>query len=129
MATQRERQEFLWRPNDNSSTTNLRYDLEASKWMSAIKSNEIKANSYRTPAQVFGFIGLIIGFIFGVLYLILSGISELFKTEPKMYNPEDNTISWEGIRKLNKEADENLVTSEEEANEIFGDPNIETIVV
>ncbi|WP_156888604.1 hypothetical protein [Christiangramia echinicola] len=33
---------FTWRPNDNSSLTNLRYNLEATKWVSAVKSAETK---------------------------------------------------------------------------------------
>lgn len=29
---------FKWRPNDNSSQTNLRYDLEAEKWIKAVNN-------------------------------------------------------------------------------------------
>ena len=33
---------FNWRPNDNGSLTNLRYGLEAEKWVGAVKSAETK---------------------------------------------------------------------------------------
>lgn len=38
---------YNWRPNDNSSQTNLRYDLEAEKWVKSIRSAKLK---YKRPS-------------------------------------------------------------------------------
>jgi len=42
MPTQSDRQNYQWRPNDNSVQTNLRYDLEAEHWTRAFKSAQMK---------------------------------------------------------------------------------------
>ena len=36
--------DFSWRPNDNSSLTNHRYDLEAEKWVKSVRSAKIRYN-------------------------------------------------------------------------------------
>ena len=33
---------FQWRPNDNGALTNLRYNLEASKWVQAVRSAKLR---------------------------------------------------------------------------------------
>lgn len=69
MATQRERQNFNWRPNDNSSTTLTRYDQEAEHWVRAFKNAESKTK--RTSInETFGFIGIVFSLIFSILTLI-----------------------------------------------------------
>lgn len=34
-----DRDNFQWRPNDKSTTTQTRYDLEAKNWLMAMRSN------------------------------------------------------------------------------------------
>ena len=50
---------FIWRPNDNSSLTNMRYNLEASKWVEAVNSAEKRLPAGNYGADL-GFIGALI---------------------------------------------------------------------
>lgn len=68
MATQGERQDFKWRPNDNSSTTLTRYDQEAEHWYRAFKNAERK-NRPVDFQSVFTFIGLIFSLISSLIVL------------------------------------------------------------
>ncbi|MUP45393.1 hypothetical protein E0K83_06495 [Gramella sp. BOM4] len=49
---------FQWRPNDNGSLTNLRYDLEAEKWIQSVRRAETKL-SRRSIKHVKGDLGII----------------------------------------------------------------------
>lgn len=69
MPTQGERQKFLWRPNDNSSTTLTRYDLEAEHWVRAFKSAEMKSKPADLGA-IFGVIGMVISLIINIIWII-----------------------------------------------------------
>lgn len=69
-------EEFNWRPNDNSATTNLRYTLEAEKWVNAVSSAQRKARPGSSSGG-FAFIGLLIQLVFCVSLLILLGILKL----------------------------------------------------
>ena len=62
------RDNFQWRPNDNSVKTNLRYDLEAAHWVKAFTNANTKTASL---LEVLGTIGLIISFIFTAVLLIV----------------------------------------------------------
>ncbi|WP_456442085.1 hypothetical protein [Psychroserpens sp.] len=70
MATQGDRQEFLWRPNDNSVTTRTRYDLEAEHWYKSFKSAEMKHKKV-SLGETLDVIGLVISLIGSLLALIL----------------------------------------------------------
>jgi hypothetical protein len=78
MPTQGERQNFLWRPNDNSSTTLARYDQEAEHWYRAFKNAESKNRpvDYR---GAFNAIGLIITFVVLVVGLAVMLIVKAIK--------------------------------------------------
>lgn len=78
MATQGERQDFLWRPNDNSVTTKTRYDLEAEHWVRAFKSAERKhrPSSIRADLSV---IGLFIQLAFSLITLVVVSIIDFIK--------------------------------------------------
>jgi hypothetical protein len=69
MPTQGQRQNFQWRPNDNSSTTKLRYQLEAEHWVNAIKSTTSKTTA--TLSETLGVIGLCISFIINLISLVV----------------------------------------------------------
>jgi hypothetical protein len=78
MPTQGERQNYKWRPNDNSSTTRLRYDLEAEHWYKSFKSAELKHKPTSISAS-FGVIGLFIQLTFTLLTLLVLGLIQLVK--------------------------------------------------
>lgn len=76
MASQGERQNYVWRPNDNSSTIRLRYDLEAEHWVRAVNSAQEKAKPMNVGAA-FGTIGLVIQLIYNIIWLLVYGIKSL----------------------------------------------------
>ncbi|MGV6831290.1 MAG: hypothetical protein ACWA5P_07000 [bacterium] len=78
MATQGQRQDFLWRPNDNSVTTRTRYDLEAEHWYRSFKAAERKHRP-RNIKEDLGVIGLIFQLVFSLIALIVLSIVELVK--------------------------------------------------
>lgn len=67
---------FKWRPNDNSSKTNLRYTLEAEKWVNAVSSAQRKAQP-RSISRDFAFIGMLLELVFSVVLLLLLGLLQL----------------------------------------------------
>jgi len=71
------RDNFVWRPNDNSATTNLRYSLEAEKWTEAFRS----ANSKSTTSfsEAIGVVGLIISICVNLIFLVLICITDFVK--------------------------------------------------
>jgi DNA segregation ATPase FtsK/SpoIIIE-like protein len=79
MPTQGERQNFLWRPNDNSATTLTRYSLEAEHWTKAFKSANASYNQPVSFSESFGLIGLLLGLVSSLLILIVLVISNVFK--------------------------------------------------
>jgi hypothetical protein len=87
---------YQWRPNDNGSITNHRYDLEAEKWVDSIN----KATSKAKPtdwASDFGIIGttisLILSLIFMILCLPIFFIKEVVGFNIKIF-PGDEPTGW-----------------------------------
>ncbi|WP_411894275.1 hypothetical protein [Winogradskyella sp. A2] len=76
MPSQRERQEFLWRPNDNSVTTRTRYDLEAEHWVRAFKSATRPKATFTGSMSV---IGLIFSLIFSILNVLVLVVINFIK--------------------------------------------------
>jgi hypothetical protein len=76
MPTQGERQDFLWRPNDNSSTTLARYDQEAEHWTRAFK-NAASKNKPTDYSGIFGVVGLVLNLFCNLIWLIVYGIGSL----------------------------------------------------
>lgn len=62
--------DFRWRPNDNSVTTNLRYDLEAEHWVKSYKS-ALEKNKPANFTKDLAVIGLIISLVFNIIWFIL----------------------------------------------------------
>ncbi len=50
---------FSWRPNDNGPLTNLRYDLEASKWVNSVNKAQNRLPSGNIAGDL-GFIGAVL---------------------------------------------------------------------
>ena len=69
---------FKWRPNDNSAQTNLRYTLEAEKWVNAVSSAQRKARP-RSISGDLAFISMVFQLVFSVSLLILLGLLHLVK--------------------------------------------------
>ena len=79
MPTQADRdRQFIWRPNDNSVKTRLRYDLEAEHWYKSFKSAELK-HKKTSLGDAFGVIGLIVSLVGSLIVLILLSLIELVK--------------------------------------------------
>lgn len=77
------KKEFLWRENDQSPRTNLKFELEASHWLSAIKNSTPSPTP--TFSQVSGFIGLLLSFTFNILHFVILSIIELVKWIRKVW--------------------------------------------
>ena len=71
------RDNFQWRPNDNSVTTNLRYDLEAKHWTRAFKSASMKSST--SSAESFMVIGLVISMLANIVLFILICIEDVIR--------------------------------------------------
>lgn len=78
MASQGERKEFLHRPNDESVTTRLRYDLEADHWYRSFKSAQMKHKKVSLNETI-GVISLVISLVGSIIILVLLSLKELFK--------------------------------------------------
>ena len=76
MATDRDN--YQWRPNDNSSTTRLRYDLEAEHWVRSFKSAQMKQQSV-SVGEFFSVIGMVISLIASIMMLIVVLLVDLYK--------------------------------------------------
>tara|TARA_R110000796_G_scaffold192618_1_gene309260 strand:+ start:976 stop:1338 length:363 start_codon:yes stop_codon:yes gene_type:complete len=77
MATQGERQNYNWRPNDNSSTTLTRYSLEAEHWTKAFRSAAVN-NRPADFSGTLGTVGLVLQLVINLIWLIFYGIGSLF---------------------------------------------------
>jgi len=106
MSTQ-DRNNFQWRPNDNSVTTNLRYDLEMNHWLRSLKSSTVSSTfNFHSSIAV---IGLIISLALNLILFILLCLSDLIvwmvngivKTKKKEHKPKGPpTLSKERLDKM-----------------------------
>lgn len=77
MPSQAEREaKFIWRPNDNSSTTLTRYSQEAEHWTRAFRDAERKQLSFKADLNV---IGLFVNLVFSLLTVLVLGLIQLVK--------------------------------------------------
>jgi|DEB0MinimDraft_12_1074336.scaffolds.fasta_scaffold00020_18 hypothetical protein len=108
MPTQGERQNYQWRPNDNSVTTKMRYSLEAEHWLSAIKSNSAKSTA--SLSETFGTIGLLFSLFINLIMIVVLSLTYLFKwliglssvnknTNSNVEVKRDEVISYEEMRR------------------------------
>ena len=75
-------EEFNWRPNDNSAQTNLRYTLEAEKWVNAVSSAQRRAQP-RSVSGDLAFISSLIQLVLCVLLLVVLLVLQLVKALTK----------------------------------------------
>ena len=79
MPSQAEREaKFIWRPNDNSSTTLTRYSQEAEHWTRAFRDAERKHRPTSIKAD-FHVIGLFVSLVFSLLTLVALSLIQLVK--------------------------------------------------
>lgn len=78
MKNTKDTQKFIWRENDESSSTFLKYDLEANHWVRAFKSAERKHNPPPIN-ETFKTIGLVLSLIFHLISLFALSLTELIK--------------------------------------------------
>lgn len=76
------RDKYLWRPNDNSVRTKLRFDLEAIHWLDSVKNATPNTTSF---SDAFGFVGLLFSFVFNILLLIFLILIDLIKWVIKVW--------------------------------------------
>jgi|SaaInlLV_10m_DNA_1039704.scaffolds.fasta_scaffold15145_2 hypothetical protein len=76
MAT--DNKEFQWRPNDNSSSTRMRYDLEAEHWTKAFKSAQMKQQSI-SFGESLSVIGTVINLTASLVLLVILCIVDFVK--------------------------------------------------
>jgi hypothetical protein len=89
MKTQGQRQDFNWRPNDNSSQTRMRYDLEMNHWLKSLKGssgggNGVSGNwgpTFAVLGLVFHFVVVLVWFILIMLSNLIVWLVNLFHTE------------------------------------------------
>ncbi|WP_178984176.1 hypothetical protein [Winogradskyella helgolandensis] len=78
MENKKGNEKFIWRENDESSSTLLKYDLEASHWVRAFKSAERKHTS--TPiSETFGTMALVFELILNLILLIILSLTQLIR--------------------------------------------------
>tara|TARA_R110000796_G_scaffold1673_2_gene6929 strand:+ start:7774 stop:8124 length:351 start_codon:yes stop_codon:yes gene_type:complete len=113
-----DRNNFSWRPNDNSITTKTRYDLEMGHWMNSFKSGTSSKGTSNYKGDV-GVIGLFITLIFSFLILILSLVIDFFKLFKR------NPITTIEKDRVNKRDRYNRMMESWDKNEFnFSEPNI-----
>jgi hypothetical protein len=88
---------FVWRPNDNGAITNIRYSLEANKWVQAVRSAETR-NRPMTAKRFKGdldFIGNLIQLplllIFMIILIPVRIIKEVFGFNIKIFVGDEPT--------------------------------------
>ncbi|GAB2765543.1 hypothetical protein [Salinimicrobium soli] len=102
---------YNWRPNDNSATTNLRYTLEAEKWVNAVSSAQRRAQP-RSISGDLAFIGMVVQLILCVVLLIVLGLLQLLKALIKFVESSVNNSNKKAPQ-VRKKKHEKTFTDEE----------------
>lgn len=71
------RNNFLWRPNDNSSITKARYKLEAEHWLNAF--NSVSVMTTGGLSELFGIIGITISLFVNLILFVFFAIIAIYK--------------------------------------------------
>ena len=97
---------FQWRPNDNGSLTNLRYNLEAEKWVTAVNNAQSKLPKGNYAAQG-TFIGNVIALplllIFFIIMIPIRLIREVFGYNIKLFMGDEPTGKVRGTYQSTEE--------------------------
>lgn len=73
-----DRDNYQWRPNDNSSSTRMRYDLEAEHWTKAFKSAQMKQQSV-SLGESLSIINMLLNLIASLVLLVILSIVDFVK--------------------------------------------------
>ena len=115
------RDNYQWRPNDNSVTTQTRYDLEIEHYIRSIKSAQIDANTTSVGGSV-TFIVTLIKFIFNLIHLIVLIIIDAVKwirnALPKKKDPLDGVPHFDNKPPLSDEEAMALIKKAKESGVI-----------
>lgn len=110
-------EKYLWRPNDSSPKTNLKYDLEAQHWLKSINN----ATPSPTPSfgQVTGFIGLLFSMTFNIIYLIIliliDTVKWVMKVWPKKKDKYDGVPTFANKPKLSAQDMRDIIKGAKES--------------
>lgn len=84
-----------FRPLDNSMSTQMRYDLEAEKWASAMRSAQTKTAS---SAETLGLIGAIIGLIVSLIIFIIVLLIEFTRFIGRIVGGKSNRVKYQNTK-------------------------------
>ncbi|RYZ86228.1 MAG: hypothetical protein EOP04_14285 [Proteobacteria bacterium] len=71
--------DFLGLPTDNSSSTNLKYEIIASKFMAGIENHQRRKSSGFPVGEGFGLIGAVLQGVVAIVILIVVGIGWILR--------------------------------------------------
>ena len=71
------KEKFIWRENDNSSSTLLKYQLEAEHWTRAFKGASPQRTTSLTDAL--GLVGMLFSLVFNIIFLMIVCCVDLVK--------------------------------------------------
>lgn len=66
--------DYFGLPTDNSSSTNLKYDIIASKFMTGIQSHNRRSATVQSSGAIFHLIGAVVQSALAVLMILLIGL-------------------------------------------------------
>lgn len=61
-------------PTDNSSTTNLKYDIIASKMMTGVHNHQMRTAPATNVGVVFGLIGVVLQMVVALVVILVVGV-------------------------------------------------------
>lgn len=70
MKTQQNINSYMWRPNDNSVSTKIKYDLEAEHWVDSVNAAQRYANRGASTEEVTAIVGGIFAILIGIIYFV-----------------------------------------------------------
>jgi hypothetical protein len=108
---------YQWKPNDNGAITNIRYDIEAEKWVNSINKATSKAKPTDWGAD-FQFIGAAFSLIPIILFMLLC-IPIFFIKYVVGFNikifPGDEPTGWQDKRSSYEKLDDRIAVIKAES--------------
>jgi len=89
-----DRDKYLWKPNDNSIKTKIRYDLEAAHWLDSVKNATPNTTSF---SDAWGFVGLVLSMAFNILLLIFFILIDLIKWVIRVWPKRKKRVRYDDI--------------------------------
>lgn len=66
-------------PTDNSSSTNLKYDIVASKFMVGIQNHQMRTTPAPSVGIVFGIIGAVLQMVLALVVMLFVGVGWIYR--------------------------------------------------